>query len=190
MTNVIGIKVLEQRIEKAKAELTAVEQDILRVEELRESALENADEEIANRMLAHGAQLQSQALVRATADARVGQAEQHRQQARDLEKAAAELRTQADQMDLLVAPLEQAKASRRAAEKYWAAELARVQSPDVRRKRTRLASDIEKLARRVARKVVEPELGGVKPVMPQNYGTPTPEPTPEPTPTPEPEVKP
>lgn len=178
----LSVRALEERVEKLKAELAGVADEIAELERSREADLAGCQAQLAEAQgRADAAKArQEEAQAEAVETERKGRA--LISSGEKLLHEAEEQRAAAEKMDLQLEPVRAAERRIRERQEHWKTELARVQSGPTRRKRAQLEQTIAKLERRMARKVKEPDLaeGPVSVVPKGDYGTPQPEPEPDP----------
>jgi len=171
----VGAAVLAERVEKLKAELAGVADEIAEVTKQRDvevldckKAIDLAEDESERRKRQQEEQLTGIEGKERQGRALIASGEKLLREARDA-------RAETETMDLGQRGIAEARAALRSTIEKWAGELAKVQDSKTRRKRTQLEQAVAKLEKRVTRRVAEPVTGGVVPVVPRNYGTPTPE---------------
>lgn len=175
----VGAAVLAERIEKLKAELAGVADEIAEVTRQRDAevldckkAIDTAEDESERRKRQQEEQLTGIEAKERQGRALISSGEKLLREAKDA-------RAETETMDLGQRGIAEARAALRTTIEKWAVELAKVQDSKTRRKRTMLEQAMAKLERRVERKAAEPPPAvGAVPVMPRNSGTPKPEPKP------------
>jgi hypothetical protein len=168
----LGVKALEERVEKLRAELAGVADEIAQLEKDRADDMLLCQRALDAAHSQHALALDNKAKALAAAEDTERKGNALIAAGRKLLTEAAEQRVEAEKLDLQLEPVRAAERLTRERQEHWKNELARIQSSATRRKRAQLEQALAKLERRVARKVTEPEVAsGPVPIVPRNTGT-------------------
>lgn len=162
---VVGIDILKKRIADAREGLKDIEAKIALLEVERDADLQGCKTEQTT------AQVTAE-MAQAVRVKLLDEAASTRETAKQLLAAARNCEEQADAVDLKQSEVLAAERKLMERKEHWRKELLKIQDGSVRRRRSALAHDIERLELRLERKALLPPIvNGTVPVVPAGIGT-------------------